>query len=316
MRRCWFLLLSMGLAGCGMSSNGLQYEAVSEQNIYRIARTQKGMSEAQVLRIMHRPYSYESFQIDDDVYDVWFYVTKTTGLDQTRMVPQNLTPLTFKNGVLVGSGYYWYYYAMREQLAAEAAKNPPPPKPKTQEEQDKEFEKELRPPGKTPVASEPPATPAKPAKKAKKTKTKPENAPEVSALLSSNDQVLGRRSPVAAGVHPWTPSPMGAIQRKKLSEVRIGMTESEVTRIIGAPSDYRTYEIDGDTYDVWFYEVMNRTGTATSLPLTFKNSTLVGMTDRYYNKIKAKAEPDGVNGYNRGAERMQEDESEQNFDFW
>lgn len=298
MKRRWLLLATFFLTGC-LTSNGLQYEAVSEQNVYRIARTRKGMSESQVLKIMHKPYSYESFQIDDDVYDVWFYVTRTTGLDQTRMVPQNLTPLTFKNGVLVGSGYYWYYYAMREQAAEMAAQNPPPPKPPTQEQEDKEFEQLLRPP-------------EKPA-------DQPKQEPTTSTfILTSDEQVstIAKQSSTGSQLPQWTPSPIGAIQKQKISKVRIGMTETEVTNLIGSPDSYETYTISNDVYDVWFYEVTNRSGNPTNVPLTFKNSNLIATTQRYYNKVKAKANPDSVNGYNKDADRMIEDENEQNFDFW
>ena len=95
MKSYWLILSSMCVASC-VTNNGLQYEAVSSTNLYHIARVQKGMGEKQVLQIMHKPYQYESFEVCGDIYDVWFYVTKTTGLDQSRMVPQNLTPLTFK----------------------------------------------------------------------------------------------------------------------------------------------------------------------------------------------------------------------------
>ncbi len=143
MRRSCLIVSTLCLAGC-MASNSLEYSAAAETNLYHIARVRKGMSEREVLRIMHKPYSYESFQVDDEIYDVWFYVTQTTGLGQTRMVPQNLTPLTFKNGVLVGTGYYWYYYAMKAQAEETAINNPPPPKKKTQDEEDKEFEDALK----------------------------------------------------------------------------------------------------------------------------------------------------------------------------
>lgn len=143
MRKSLFFFVAISFAGC-VANNSLQYDAVAQTNVYRIARVRKGMSEKEVLQIMHKPYKYESFEVDEDIYDVWFYVTKPTGLDQTRMVPQNLTPLTFKNGVLVGTGYSWYYFAMKEQ--ANSAPTPEEEKPKSQQEEDKEFEKALRAP--------------------------------------------------------------------------------------------------------------------------------------------------------------------------
>jgi hypothetical protein len=96
-----------------MTSNSLEYLAVSDKNVRHLSHIEKGMSEREVMVIMHKPYRYEVFEFGQDVYDVWFYVTKTTILDQTRMVPQNLTPLTFKNGILVGKGYDYYNYLVK-----------------------------------------------------------------------------------------------------------------------------------------------------------------------------------------------------------
>jgi hypothetical protein len=73
------------------------------------------------------------------------------------MVPQNLTPLTFENGVLLGWGNDFYRYVLRRleetRKLGEAA-----PKPKVQENKslEKAIEKiETRPTRSTPV---PPAT--------------------------------------------------------------------------------------------------------------------------------------------------------------
>ena len=132
-----------------MASNALTYDSQATINQSHLARVRKGMSEKQVLQIMRKPYSYETFQVEDDVYDVWFYVTKPTGLDQTRMVAQNLTPLTFKNGILVGNGYTWYYYAMKaESMELEPQKPIPIEHHKKSTTEDEAFEKVLRAPGK------------------------------------------------------------------------------------------------------------------------------------------------------------------------
>lgn len=146
MKRCWLLFSFLSLTGC-LCNNALQYEAVSSNNLYHIARLQKGMSEKQVLYIMKKPYKYESYAFNDDVYDIWFYVTNTTVLGQSRMVPQNLTPLTFKNGILVGTGYYWYYYAMREQALEQAKAEQPVKEPPTKKHpnESKRIEEALDP---------------------------------------------------------------------------------------------------------------------------------------------------------------------------
>lgn len=274
MKRYW-LLSGICLAGC-MASNALQYDTVAENNLYHIARTRKGMSEKEVLSIMHKPYSYESFVAQDDIYDVWFYVTQTTGLDQTRMVPQNLTPLTFKNGILVGTGYSWYYYAMQEQVAYCNSINPPAPKPPSQDELDREFETQIRPPIK---------------------ESKPEAISDTQKALTSNTALVGAIT-------------------QKFSQVHTGMTDTEVTNLVGNPSRTETYRIDGDIYDVWFYDSATGFGGNKPLPLTFKNSVLAGKTDEYYQKIKTRANQNGPRGYDKAADKMQSQESEQNFDFW
>jgi len=83
---------------------------VSERNIDNLARLNLGMSKAQVLRIMPNPFEYETLQLFDEKFDVLFYVTNPTVLGQTRMVPFNLTPLIFKNKILVAVGYGYYNY--------------------------------------------------------------------------------------------------------------------------------------------------------------------------------------------------------------
>jgi len=415
MKGYWFFPLGICLAGC-MVSSGLQYEAMSETNIYHIAKIRKGMSEKQVLQVMHKPYSYESFEVADDVYDVWFYVTRVNGLDQTRMVPQNLTPLTFKNGVLVGTGYYWYYYAMKEQAGELASQKPEVEKAKTQEAEDMEFEKALKAkPGKqAPAPSDsnqiqkalnpskqeklPPnvrivsneevvscpcpeklcgpnrfsvlskgmsetqvvnivGDPVKyetfemdydvydvwfyetVASKSKKPSIVPQNMTPLTfknaVLISMSDEeffALKQRAIVATSkaasvaepqvplvkrtlFKPYVPKTPLGVTDKVFSKVRKGMTEDEVMDLLGSTVDQESLSVGSDVYDIWFYEV----GTAKKshkVPLTFKNGKLVGTTAKEYDNVKGQADPDQVNGYDRKDDRMQEDESEQNFNYW
>lgn len=260
MKYMYFVVSAIGLVGC-MANNSLEYDSVASNNLYHIARIRKGMSEGQVVRIMHKPYSYETFEVGEDVYDVWFYVTRTTGLDQTRMVPQNLTPLTFKNGILVGTGYYWYYYVMKEQTDQAAAEAGPVEPRKTQDQEDKEFEDALKP------------------------------YPDQTTQAASSVKI---KAPLA---------------KIDLSKARIGMTETEVTNILGSPTSLESYQVGQDVYDVWFYEDKSK-------PLTFKNGVLVAKTPSYYNKIKKASKSTQVNGYDQRGEQMEEGESEQNFDYW
>ncbi len=440
MRRYW-LILGLFIAGC-MASNGLQYEAMSETNQYHLARIRKGMSQRQVLCIMHKPFSYETFQVDDDIYDVWFYVTRPTGLDQTRMVPQNLTPLTFKNGVLVGTGYNYYYYAMKEQAGEMAQQMPKVEKPKTPAAEDEEFEKTLKaiPQQKTPQQQTAPAAPKTapedeklppnvhiiskneiehvPDEKEERAScieepcapckspcgpctqktcgpdrfsflssgmtesqvfnifgepmkhetfeicydtydvwfydtipsmtAKPSIIPQHQTILTFKNAVLIsmddekffelKKIAEAEKLHladepklpPRKPkewpsifkqyehgSPLGVTTRQEISKIKKGMTESEVMKMLGVTADQDTFMIDGDVYNIWFYDVASKQKTAPeTIPLTFKNGQLVGTTVKEYNEVRAKVVGPCKDCYDEKGERMSQDESEQNFNYW
>lgn len=327
MKWYWLILSGLCVAGC-MSNKGLETDAVSENNRYRLSRVRKGMYEAQVLSIMKQPYQYETFNLGEDVYDVWFYVTNPTVLGQSRMVAQNLTPLSFKNGILVGTGYDYYYYITRETAKQSAAEMPPVEKkplvePRTsakptESEQVPQTKKKLSPENKdleeslnkafkptgpqTPKstgvqkAAKPPkaAPPAEPGSESLQPHPKP-SAP----ILSFAAPVIKRRDLFAA--------------KTSLAKIRKGMSETDVQQQIGEPVDTESYHLGEDYYDVWFYET-NKSNSRT--PLTFKNGFLVGTTTDYYNGIKQAASHDQVDGYDKKGERMQQDESEQDFDYW
>lgn len=305
----WLIAIGV-IAGC-MASNGLQYEAASETNLYHIAKLRKGMNEKQVLQIMHKPYSYESFQVDDDVYDVWFYVTRTTGLDQTRMVPQNLTPLTFKNGVLVGTEYYWYYYAMKEE-AAERAVHLPTPAPETKKPsiEDKEFEEVLK---KTQQQAKPANQSPTPAPSKKENQNLPPNV----HIISSNQACPSCGSPrtilvkeqgeegIQTEAESQEPSAsfapcMKCLDKKYQSNRFVnlwkGMSEEQVFEEFGEPVRQECFTIGKDVYDVWFYETHeSKTGKPSIIPqhltaITFKNSVLISMDNKKFYQIKEKAE--------------------------
>jgi outer membrane protein assembly factor BamE (lipoprotein component of BamABCDE complex) len=162
-----FLLLS----GC-LANNGLGTMADSEVNISRISRLYIGMKQTEVLQIMRQPYSHETFEINDATYDVWFYVTRPTVLGQSRMVPQNLTPLTFKNGELIGWGFAYYDYLLKEEDAIAAEKAGASDK----KLEDEELERILQSPSnnKTPPKTAPPAkTPPPPPPPKDEVKKKP-----------------------------------------------------------------------------------------------------------------------------------------------
>lgn len=162
MRLSFFTIVLFILSSC-LANNSLQTASVAETNVYHLSKVSLGMSEKEVLQIMRRPYSQEIFIVDQDLYDVWFYITRMTGMDQSRPLPQNLTPLTFKNSTLVGIGYDYYHWLQRKEK--EARTNQQPPRSPAKEE-DTSLEKALQ-------QSESPSTPAPPPAK---TKTPPKSS--------------------------------------------------------------------------------------------------------------------------------------------
>ena len=151
MRLVFFLVAFSILQGC-VPNLGLSTLANAELNVTNLSRLKKGMTQAEVLKIMRHPYSDQVFVMDKDIYDVWFYVKEPTVLGQSRMVPLNLTPLTFKNGKLIGSGYGYFNYLKRRKEEAENPKpirqpTAPPLTPKMERgpKEDIELEKLLQP---------------------------------------------------------------------------------------------------------------------------------------------------------------------------
>ena len=321
MKWCGLIFSGICLAGC-MTNKGLETDAVADNNRYHLSKVRKGMYEAQVLSIMRQPYKYESFELGEDIYDVWFYVTNPTVLGQSRMVAQNLTPLSFKNGVLVGTGYDYYYYVTRESAKQAAAALPPEPKtPPVQP----------RPPSQTPEApTQAPAPKSKktsPAEnkgleeslqKAVKPTSPPPQSPAPAPKQSKPETLQPDPKPTAPILSLTEPDAeqgncASLFSRKSgLSKVRKGMSEAEVQEAMGAPVDSQSFELGEDNYEVWFYETKN----SHRIPLTFKNGILVSTTSDYYEGIKQAASHDQVNGYDKKGERMQQDEMEQDFDYW
>ena len=162
----WIWTLFFALAGCSPFRNqSLSTEAMSEDNTFNLARISIGMNEEQVLRIMRHPYSQKTFKHNGDVYDVWFYVTRLTAMDQSRLLPQNLTPLTFKNGRLVGWGYPYYNYLLRQEREGTKVQASPPTQPQLQpptQREDDNIEKILETPS---SKNQPQPAPKQPAPK-------------------------------------------------------------------------------------------------------------------------------------------------------
>jgi hypothetical protein len=121
-----------------VSNNVLADAHAADNNVNRLSRISLRMNEEEVLAIMHAPYEKETYRVGIDRYEIWFYVTTVTVLGQSRMVPKNLTPLTFRNKQLVGVGYDYYHWVQKREPSRQQ------PVPINQEAEDKEPEdKEL-----------------------------------------------------------------------------------------------------------------------------------------------------------------------------
>ncbi len=144
MRLAFFLLGLCMLHGC-MPNECLSAAAAAETNVYHISLLKSGMNQVEVLKIMRHPYSDQVYYLDEDIFDVWFYVTGNVVLGQSRMMPMNLTPLVFKNGILIGWGNSYYNMLKSLELEAERAKLLPPPTAPVQENEieNKEIEKSI-----------------------------------------------------------------------------------------------------------------------------------------------------------------------------
>lgn len=186
MRQFVFFLLASGLfwTGC-IGNDSLGSSAAAQRNIENLARISLGMTNQQVFQIMRHPYKSESFEVEGDRFEVWFYITRLMIMDQSEPAHTNLTPLTFRNGVLEGKGYNYYNKVMNIEAEAESETTSPPIK------EDKDLEKALTPPpGSKPAKPTKPVTPppSAPQPAPKKDQTKPKQAPATNQKPNSQQQ--------------------------------------------------------------------------------------------------------------------------------
>jgi Protein of unknown function (DUF3192) len=143
MRLFFFLAVLSMFYGC-MPNECLSAAAAAETNVYHISLLKTGMNQVEVLKIMRHPYSDQMYYFDEAIFDVWFYVTGNVVLGQSRMMPGNLTPLVFRNGILIGWGNGYYNMVKSRDLEAKRAKLPLPAAPTQESEiENKELEKSL-----------------------------------------------------------------------------------------------------------------------------------------------------------------------------
>lgn len=158
------------LTGC-MANDSLRTMSMSQDNVWNLSRLSIGMDESEVLQIMHYPYKKQVIENHGVTYHIWFYVTRPSGLPQSRLVRQNLTPLTFESGVLQGWGFAYYDYILKPQEVSQEK-----PQDLEQKSLQRAIEGIEKNPKKTSEAQKPPSSeaPKKRAKKKEASKTKEE----------------------------------------------------------------------------------------------------------------------------------------------
>ncbi len=202
-RRIWIYLgisFLAFLSGC-VANNVLADAAAADNNVNRLSRIALRMNQEEVLAIMHAPYEKEVYRVGEDRYDIWFYVTTMTILGQSRMVPKNLTPLTFRNKQLVGVGYDYYHWVQKRE--------PVRPRPVRLEEEpeNKELEQELKKslsPGGTTVPQK--TQPAGPSQPSKQSPSLQKNQPTSSPIPPEQPQPAALQTPKPA--QPVQPQPV------------------------------------------------------------------------------------------------------------
>ena len=200
---CGLVVFSLlaSLSGC-IANNTLADAAISETSVNRLSRVYLRMNQEEVLQIMHAPYERESYRVGEDRYDVWFYITTVTVLGQSRMVPKNLTPLTFRNRQLVGVGYDYYHWVQRKD------KSPSVPTLKEEIENkglERELEKTLVPGGTTAPQQTQPSN--SPSNKNLPTPSQPSSPPPANKPMSPQSPNSPNKIPPAPAQQKTAPTP-------------------------------------------------------------------------------------------------------------
>lgn len=138
-----FILLS-ALCGC-MTNNTLRSESAAQVNVVRLREISLGMSEEEVFRVMRYPDRNEQIEHEESCYDIWFYITRSTAIDQRALMSRNLTPLIFKDGILVAKGYDYYHSLYRRSQEPQIEDRPTFKQQEKKPVEDKGLEKALEP---------------------------------------------------------------------------------------------------------------------------------------------------------------------------
>ncbi len=158
------LVLFSFITSCANSP--METSVKSEENRKQMSFLKKGMSEKQVYALIGEPYQKGSYQLDQNSYEVWYYITRSFELGQEQPHMDNFTPIVFQKGKMIGFGKRFYNSVFDEKIRRLA------------EEERKEAytdDEEEWPPGDHQVI---PMTPSEEDKKAAEDNQTDENQPE------------------------------------------------------------------------------------------------------------------------------------------
>jgi len=117
----FFVLFMSLLSSCSRSPIVTGVHA--EENRYRLSWVKVGMTKGNVYDKMGCPQRTEKVEVNGTHYEIWYYLTKRYALGQTRLLPQNTTPLIFKNNKLIGWGREYYNYLLNVDNEREVRKS-------------------------------------------------------------------------------------------------------------------------------------------------------------------------------------------------
>lgn len=83
--------------GCALQNE----EAMARRNRQQITRLSIGMSTAQVVATVGRPYKAEAYEVGEDTYSVLYYQTR---LILGATADRETTPILLKNDAVIGWG--------------------------------------------------------------------------------------------------------------------------------------------------------------------------------------------------------------------
>jgi len=103
-----FIFVVLATFSISCSRTVVKTGAISEHNRINITELYVGMTQDEVLEVMGYPYKTEEKTYQDEIYEVWYYITRPSQLGQSKLISRNFTPVIFELGQLKGWGRNFY----------------------------------------------------------------------------------------------------------------------------------------------------------------------------------------------------------------